>query len=50
MVASGNAKTSDIVIQSGEKEGFPAKLCEACTYSADYGSDDENNHIEPVKV
>ena len=50
MVASGYAKTSDIVIQNGEKEGLPAKLCEACAYCADYGSDDENNHIEPVKV
>ena len=49
MVASGDAKTSDIVIKNGKKESLPAKLCEVCTYHTDYGGNDENNHIEPVK-
>ena len=50
MVTSGNAKASDIVIENGKKEGLPAKLCEECAYYADYWGDDENHHIEPVKV
>ena len=50
MVASGDAKTSDVVIKDGKKESLPTKLCEVCTYYANYGSNDENNHIEPVKI
>ena len=49
MIASGNTKTSDVVIQNGKEKSLPSKLRETRANYTDNRSEDENNNIEIIK-